>query len=96
MSETITETASSAIDTAPAVVGEKTPDIERIIETLLVLSPERVREAADFIAYLAERERKHKAFVEETLAAEANTEKFVFKNSKELITAALASVSEDA
>ncbi|MBF0320515.1 MAG: hypothetical protein HQL01_12005, partial [Nitrospirae bacterium] len=46
------------------------PDIKRINELLAELSPERVREVADFAAYLAERERRHKKFVEETLAAE--------------------------
>ncbi|MBF0520384.1 MAG: hypothetical protein HQK92_11745 [Nitrospirae bacterium] len=70
-------------------------DIEQIIEMMLKLSPEHIKEAADFIAYLAERERKHKIFVEETLAAAANPEKITFKNSKALIKAALESVSEN-
>ncbi|MBF0466434.1 MAG: hypothetical protein HQK88_15030 [Nitrospirae bacterium] len=71
------------------------PDVERIIEIMPELSPEHIKEAADFIAYLAERERKHKIFVEETLAAAANPEKITFKNSKALIKAALESVSEN-
>ncbi|QWR76489.1 hypothetical protein [Candidatus Magnetomonas plexicatena] len=73
----------------------KTPDIERIIEMLLALSPERIKEAADFIDYLAERELKHKIFVEETLAAAVNPEKVTFNNSKTLIKAALESVAEN-
>ncbi|QWR77175.1 hypothetical protein [Candidatus Magnetomonas plexicatena] len=72
-----------------------TPDIEHIIEVLPELPPERVKEAADFIDYLADRERKHKTFVEETLAAAANPEKVTFENSKALIKAAMESVSED-
>ncbi len=46
------------------------PDVEHIMEILLALSPELIKEAASFIDYLADRERRHKIFVEETLAAE--------------------------
>ncbi|QWR78105.1 hypothetical protein [Candidatus Magnetomonas plexicatena] len=46
------------------------PDVERISEMLAALSVERIKEASDFIAFLAEKERKHQAFVEETLANE--------------------------
>lgn len=62
MSETITETAPEAAVT--------NPDIQRIIEMLPVLTPERIKEAADFIAFLTEKQRKYQAFVEEILAAE--------------------------
>ncbi|MBF0564992.1 MAG: hypothetical protein HQK89_07110 [Nitrospirae bacterium] len=87
MSEMIIEKPSESV--------VKALDIERIIEMLPDLSPERIKEAADFIDYLADREHKHKIFVEETLAAAANPEKFTFKNSKALIKAALESVSEN-
>ncbi|MBF0457616.1 MAG: hypothetical protein HQK99_06955 [Nitrospirae bacterium] len=94
MSETITEAALPvAAGTTAAVTN---PDIERINGILQVLSPERVKEIADFTAFLAEKERKHKAFVDETLAAEASTERYTFKNSNELIQAAIDSVSDDA
>ncbi|MBF0516387.1 MAG: hypothetical protein HQK97_04585 [Nitrospirae bacterium] len=62
MSETIIETATTADDVT-------NPDIERIVGMLSELSPDRVKEIADFTAYLAQRQRNHKAFVEETLAA---------------------------
>ncbi|MBF0344555.1 MAG: hypothetical protein HQL06_10145 [Nitrospirae bacterium] len=62
MSETITDTVTEAAVT--------NPDVEHIIEILPALSPERIKEAASFIDYLADRERRHKIFVEETLAAE--------------------------
>ncbi|MBF0456829.1 MAG: hypothetical protein HQK99_02930 [Nitrospirae bacterium] len=62
MSETITDTTTEA--------AVKNPDIEHIIEILPVLSPERIKEAASYIDYLADRERRHRAFVEETLEAE--------------------------
>lgn len=58
----ITDTATEA--------AVKNHDIEHIIEILPVLSPGRIKEAASFIDYLADRERRHQAFVEETLAAE--------------------------
>lgn len=93
MSETITESATVAAVANAAVTN---PDIERISEILPGLSAECVKEIADFTAFLAEKERKHKAFVGETLAAEANTERYTFNNSKELIQAALDSVSDDA
>ncbi|MBF0516828.1 MAG: hypothetical protein HQK97_06875 [Nitrospirae bacterium] len=40
------------------------------MEMLLELTPERIKEAASFIDYLADRQRRHKIFVEETHAAE--------------------------
>ncbi|MCG6552838.1 MAG: hypothetical protein L7F77_10955 [Candidatus Magnetominusculus sp. LBB02] len=71
MSETIT-------DTAAAVAAVANPDIEHIIEMLSALSPERIKEAASFIDYLADRERRHKIFVEETHAAEQRGECYEF------------------
>ncbi|KWT85468.1 hypothetical protein ASN18_1720 [Candidatus Magnetominusculus xianensis] len=47
-----------------------TQDIERINEMLKELSPETIASIVAFIAYQADRERRHKIFVEETLAAE--------------------------
>ncbi len=78
------------------VVAVTNPDIERITATLPELSPERVKEIAEFTSFLAEKERKHKAFIGECIAAEANPERYVFNNSNELIKAVLESVSEDA
>jgi hypothetical protein len=87
MSETI-------IEKIPEAVVDNL-DIQRIIGMLPELSPERIKEIADFTAYLAEKEHKHKMFVEETLAAATNPEKLTFKNSKALIKASLESVSEN-
>ncbi|MCG6553671.1 MAG: hypothetical protein L7F77_15205 [Candidatus Magnetominusculus sp. LBB02] len=82
MNETITDTAiESAV---------KNPDVEHIIEILPVLSPERIKEAASFIDYLADRERRHKIFVEETLAAEERIQRgecLTFNNAEELVDA---------
>ncbi|MBF0487880.1 MAG: hypothetical protein HQK98_06940 [Nitrospirae bacterium] len=88
MSDTITETAPE--------VAVTNPDIERINEMLIGLPAERIAEVVSFTAYLADRERRHKIFVEETLASDANPERYVFNNSKALITAALESVTADA
>ncbi|MBF0463920.1 MAG: hypothetical protein HQK88_01990 [Nitrospirae bacterium] len=74
------------IDKAPVAVI-KNPDIERIIGMLPELSPERVKEIADFTAYLAERERKHKVFIEETLAAEERGEYYTFNTAEEAMEA---------
>ncbi|MBF0517900.1 MAG: hypothetical protein HQK97_12475 [Nitrospirae bacterium] len=62
-------------------------DIERISEILQRLSPQRVKEAADYIAYLAEKERKHKAFVEETLDIIANPDDLTFDTVDEAMEA---------
>ncbi|MBF0564996.1 MAG: hypothetical protein HQK89_07130 [Nitrospirae bacterium] len=79
MSETIIEKPPEAV--------VKNPDIERIIEMFPELSPERVKEIADFTAYLAERQRKHKLFVEETLAAEQRGEYYTFNTAEEAMEA---------
>ncbi len=50
-----------------------TNQIEHIKEMLRNLSEERVRDVVDFIGYLIEKERKHKAFVERVLKAEQET-----------------------
>ncbi|MBF0520853.1 MAG: hypothetical protein HQK92_14170 [Nitrospirae bacterium] len=70
-------------------VTELNPEIERIKEMLPGLSSERIREVSDFIAFLAEKERKHQAFVEETLAAEADPDYVVCNSAKELMEAIL-------
>lgn len=44
--------------------------IDNIKEMLSELSPERLQEAYDFVAYLREKERKHRSFVERVLKAE--------------------------
>lgn len=67
MSETVVETAAVASSGGDAVTN---PDIKLITGMLPELSPLHIKEAADFISFLAEKERRHKAFVEETLAAE--------------------------
>ncbi|MBF0457612.1 MAG: hypothetical protein HQK99_06935 [Nitrospirae bacterium] len=82
----MTETAPVAAVTTAAVTN---PDIERINEILHKLSPERVKEIADFTAFLAEKERKHKAFVEETLAAEQRGEYLIFHTAEEFMDAIL-------
>ncbi len=79
MSETLIETSHEAAVT--------NPDIKRINELLAELSPERVKEAADYIAYLAEKERKHKAFVEETLDIIANPDYLTFDTVEEAMEA---------
>ena len=63
------------------------PDVERIHEMLTGLSVERIREASDFIAFLAEKERRHKAFVDETLAAEQRGEYYTFETAEEAMDA---------
>ncbi|KWT82661.1 hypothetical protein [Candidatus Magnetominusculus xianensis] len=79
MSETITDTViESAV---------KNPDIAHIIEILPVLSPERIKEAASFIDYLADRERRHTIFVEETLAAEQRGEYYEFDTIEDAMEA---------
>jgi hypothetical protein len=75
MSETVIEAAPKAAVT--------NPDIERINEILPGLSPERVKEIAEFTAFLAEKERKHKIFVEETLAADEDGEYYEFDTAEE-------------
>ncbi|MBF0464494.1 MAG: hypothetical protein HQK88_09415 [Nitrospirae bacterium] len=70
-------------------VIEVNPDVERIQEMLSGLSRERIKEVSDFIAFLAEKERKHQAFVEETLAAEADPDYVVCNSAKELMEAIL-------
>ncbi|MBF0459099.1 MAG: hypothetical protein HQK99_14510 [Nitrospirae bacterium] len=82
MSETITDTA-----TETAVTN---PDVEHIMEILPALSPERIKEASSFIDYLADRERRHKIFVEETLAAEQRIQRgecLTFNTAEELMDA---------
>ncbi|MBF0518430.1 MAG: hypothetical protein HQK92_01755 [Nitrospirae bacterium] len=74
------------IDKAPVAVIMN-PDIERIIDMLPELSPERIKEIADFTAYLAERERKNKVFIEETLAAEERGEYYTFNTAEEAMDA---------
>ncbi|QWR78106.1 hypothetical protein [Candidatus Magnetomonas plexicatena] len=78
------------IDTAIDV----NPDVERIHEMLAALSVERIKEASDFIAFLAEKERKHQAFVEETLAAEAEPD-YVICNSAEELMEAIFNADDD-
>ncbi|QWR78103.1 hypothetical protein [Candidatus Magnetomonas plexicatena] len=63
------------------------PDVERIHEMLAALSVERIKEASDFIAFLVEKERKHQAFVEETLAAEQRGEYYTFETVEEAMDA---------
>ncbi|MBF0458259.1 MAG: hypothetical protein HQK99_10230 [Nitrospirae bacterium] len=62
-------------------------DIEHIIDTLPELSPERVREVAAFVDFLAERQRKHKVFVDETLAAIAEPDAIVCNTAEEVMEA---------
>ncbi|MEO5358184.1 MAG: hypothetical protein H7844_12935 [Nitrospirae bacterium YQR-1] len=64
MNETIIETEK------PPEITDQQGYIERIDETLRSLSIERLKEVSDFAAYLADKERRHKEFVEETLRFE--------------------------
>lgn len=47
-----------------------TVQIEYIKEMLSRLSEKRLQEVSDFVAFLLEKEQKHKAFVERVLEAE--------------------------
>ncbi|QWR77925.1 hypothetical protein [Candidatus Magnetomonas plexicatena] len=62
MNETVIETSHKAAD--------EQSYIDRIDSTLSSLSLERLKEVSDFASFLADKERRHKEFVEETLAAE--------------------------
>lgn len=86
MSETITETAPEA-----AVAN---PDIEWISKTLPELSAERIKETADFVSFLIEKEHKHKAFVEETLAVIANPD-YITCNTAEEVMNAIRNADDD-
>ncbi|MEO5358505.1 MAG: hypothetical protein H7844_14590 [Nitrospirae bacterium YQR-1] len=89
MNETIIETEK------PPEITDQQGYIDRIDDTLRSLSLERLKEVSDFAAYLADKERRHREFVEETLAAAANPERIMFKDSTSLIKAALETVSEN-
>ena len=62
-------------------------EIEHINEMLPVLSPERLKEAENFISYLIEKQRRYEACVKETLAAENNEEFYIFDTAKEAMNA---------
>ncbi|WP_420265131.1 hypothetical protein [Candidatus Magnetominusculus dajiuhuensis] len=90
MSETITETAL-----ATAVTN---PDIEHINEMLKDLSPETIAAVVAFIAYQADRERRHKIFVEETLAAAERVERgeyLTFNTADDLVDAIVNFADDD-
>ena len=65
-------------------------DIERINEMLKELSPETITAVIAFIAYHADRERRHNEFVDETLAAAERIKRgecLTFHSAEELVDA---------
>ncbi|WP_420264043.1 hypothetical protein [Candidatus Magnetominusculus dajiuhuensis] len=62
-------------------------DIERINEMLKDLSPETITAVIAFIAYHADRERRHNEFVAETLAAEQEPDSIICDTAEEVMEA---------
>lgn len=71
----------------------KTIEISDIDEILLQLPEERIKEARDFVGYLLEKEKKHKAFVEKVLKAEK--EPGIICNTVEEAMQAIISAPDD-
>lgn len=67
----------------------KTMEISEIGEMLLNLSDERLKEVRDFVGYLVEREKKHKAFVERVLKAEQEHDSIICNSVEEAMQAIL-------
>ena len=72
----------------------KTMEISEIGEMLLNLSDERLKEVRDFVGYLVEREKKHKAFVERVLKAEQEHDSIIC-NSVEQARQAILNAPDD-
>ncbi len=60
-----------------------TAQIDNINEMLPNLSEYALTEASDFIAFLIEKEQKHKMFVKETLESEKDPDEVKFSSAKE-------------
>ena len=73
----------------------KTMEISEIDEMLLKLSEERLQEVKDFVGYLLDREKKHKAFVERVLKAEQNSDVIECKTPEEFMQAILNAPDDD-
>jgi hypothetical protein len=71
-----------------------TKQIEDIKEMIGRLSANRLQEVHDFIAFLLEKERKHKAFVEQVLKAEQETP-IRFESAEEALQAIIDESKKD-
>ncbi len=70
-----------------------TTQIEDIKEMLSRLSVNRQQEVCDFVAFLLEKERKHKAFVERVLESE-NEPTIVYNSAEEYMQAIQRQIDE--
>lgn len=64
--------------------------VKHIKQALSQLSDQSILVLHEHTAFLLDRERKHKAFIEETLKAERNPDTAIFNTADELIEAALS------
>lgn len=71
-----------------------TTQIEDIKEMLGRLSANRLQEVHDFIAFLIEKERKHKAFVKQVLEAERESP-IRFESAEEALQAIIDESEKD-
>jgi Mn-containing catalase len=73
----------------------ETMEISEIGEMLLNLSDERLKEVRDFVGYLVEREKKHKAFVERVLKAEQEHDSIICNSVEQAMQAILNAPDDD-
>ncbi len=69
------------------VENTETLKVEAIKEVLKKLSPPLIDSLYDYAAFLLEKEKTHRAFVEETLEIEANSDTITFDSVEEAMEA---------
>jgi rubrerythrin len=70
-------------------------EIENINEILTALSKAALHEVRDFASYLADKERRHKEFVEQTLKAEKEPDTVMCKSVEEAMQAIYNAPDDD-
>lgn len=73
----------------------KTVEISDIDKMLLKLPKSRIQEVRDFVGYLIEKEKKHRAFVKRVLKAEKEPDVVECKTPEEFIQAILDAPDDD-
>lgn len=73
----------------------KTMEISEIDEMLLKLSEDHLKEVKDFVGYLLDREKKHRAFVERVLKAEQEHDSIICNSVEEAMQAILNAPDDD-